>query len=166
MLKQTKLAKPFIINKDIMSLYEKYYEDYDTYNKSKTQENWNNVRKTYDALEEKCMRLTEAIKATEGRANVRTLTIMNIISTLNDYSNYVGISKASMEGTCGDFCPDGQSFPMAYKQKGFPEATQFGAHFENGSWRIDWITRTNCPTWTRRVYLSDTAKDAILKKYE
>ena len=116
--------------------------------------------------EEKIMKM---IRDVQGKATARTIdSFEEIAQILNEIHERLGdIPKTSLEGTLVyyDFR---QYFPSAYKYT--PESTHIDLRFHNGSWRLIRVNRGRCPSTTKdykyEMHLSDTAKEAILRRYE
>ena len=114
-------------------------------------------------------KIMDAIKAVQGKATVRTIDSYDkIAEIISDVEDRIGtISKKALEGTevHYDFR---QHFAKAYN--GAPISTHISFVYRNGSWRVTDVERTYCPDrWSDYPYslkLSETAKQAILKRYE
>lgn len=104
--------------------------------------------------------IKEAIKAAEGRATARTITIDTMKRVLEKAS--AGIPKKALHGTRIHY-DGGQHFPSAYKYR--PESTHFDAAYIRGKWYITNIFRFTCPNrqTDTEVFYSDEAKAAIIK---
>lgn len=114
-------------------------------------------------------RIMEAIKAVQGKATARTIDsyaeLENIVKSVE--SRIGGMSKTELEGT--EFIyDDRQHFPNAYKWR--PESTWIKCRYSKGSWRLTDTGRGYCPnsnsSYRYALYLSESAKAAILKRYQ
>ena len=107
-------------------------------------------------------KLTEAIKAAEGRATARTVTAKDIVYTLGKIGN--GIAKVKLNGTKVHYT-GAEHFPSAYKYR--PESTHWIAENVKGKWYVTDIFRADCPnraTWNTSVEYSEEAKEALIDK--
>lgn len=108
------------------------------------------------------VKLTEAIKAAEGKATARTITASSIQNILNKVG--VGIAKTKLNGTKVHYT-GAEYFPNAYKY--VPDSTHWVAENINGKWYVTDIYRATCPnrsTWNTSIEYSDEAKEATLSK--
>lgn len=109
-------------------------------------------------------RVGEIIKAHEGAARVRTLTVSDMCEALEHVAETWGISKAKMRGCSVSVDVNAQSFPNAYRFA--PESTAFCAAFTSYGWAITDIRRGPCrsPGVGVRAELTDDARAAIMAR--
>lgn len=107
-------------------------------------------------------RITEEIKAVEGRSTVRLLTVQDIMDSCVYVEKELGIPKKAMDGIVIDVDVNAQDFPGAYKWT--PESTQFRAQRGKGGWYLIKISRerTRRRSQMHYVSLTDAAKEAII----
>lgn len=121
------------------------------------------VAKAEAEFDESTAALTAAIKEAEGRSTARTVTAKEILSTLEEVEDKIGVKRA-MNGTTVNW-DGGQKFPSAYRA--IPYSTHWTAEYRNGHWNILTIARGICPnvsTGSGRVCYSDAAKQVIIEK--
>lgn len=128
---------------------------------SSARENLDKATAEYESLPE-VIALTNAIKEVEGRASARTITAADIINSLKDYTETLGITKKAMEGVEVWIDPNAQKFPKAYKYD--PTSTQFQAEYKSGCWRITEITRFHCDTRKVVATMPEATKKAIIER--
>lgn len=111
---------------------------------------------------------TEAIQAmlddVQAKARVRTITPTIIADTCERVADELRIPKSAMKGVTFTADYHARTFPNAYK--GSPESTHFTAEFNGKEWIVtsifrNWVRR---PTLAITVNLTDTAKDAIIRR--
>lgn len=105
-------------------------------------------------------KLTEAIKAAEGKATARTITAKDIVYVLNK----INIPKNRLDGTVVHY-DGGEHFPSAYKYR--PESTHWTAENRNGRWYVTDIRRAYCPnrkTSSGHIEFSEDAKEWIIQQ--
>ena len=122
------------------------------------------MEKALSGDSEACSRVGEVIKAREGSAKVRTLTVSDMCRVLTGISRTWGISKAAMRGCSVSVDVNAQSFPRAYRY--IPESTIFSATFTSSGWAITDINRGPCrsPGVGVRAELTPSAKASILSR--
>ena len=120
--------------------------------------------------EKNLQKISEAIKAAEGRATARLLdtdTISRLIdraeNALPDRGVYGRIPKNRMDGTKIYF-DGGQQFPNAYKYR--PESTHCTIENHSGKWYLTDVRRDTCPNrqTSGEILYSDAAKAWILEQ--
>lgn len=105
----------------------------------------------------------------QGKATARIiLNYQHILEIIEGVENRIGpITKKALEGT-QVFYDFRQSFPQAYKYTA--ESTHMTLRYSKGEWRLVRLTRFTCPNMTAyypyELRLSNTAKEAILRRYE
>ena len=112
-------------------------------------------------------RITAAIEEAQKKARIRLIDTCDIFNYAEQVEKTCcNISKKNLEGTRAYIDKHAQTFPGAYK--GIPESTQFGLLFSAGTWKLTGIARgrTLGSTQEIRIKLSESAKDAIIKKIE
>lgn len=109
-------------------------------------------------------RVGEIIKAHEGAARARTLTVSDMCEALESVAETWGIAKAKMRGCSVSVDVNAQAFPNAYRFA--PESTIFGAVFTASGWAITAIQRGPCrsPGVGVRAELTDDARAAIMAR--
>ena len=107
----------------------------------------------------------ELLNDVQKRARVRTIKYKDIIKATKKIEAFLGISKKALNGTKAVVDLNAQDFPRAYK--GSPESTIVELLLDKNSWRIVGIYRdyTKAESQMYVFDLSETAKEAILKKY-
>ena len=113
-------------------------------------------------FEEKSAALAAAIDQAQRGARVRTIVVSEVIDFVKKIENYLNISGAAMKGTSAIINVNAQKFPNAYH--GVPESTYFKVERTAGGWFVTNIYRDICGNKAFQITLSDTAKDAYLKK--
>ena len=115
--------------------------------------------------EENKERIEKIIKEVEGKSKVRKCTYQDLITYTNRIEKNLGISKSALNGTTAWISPHGATFPKAYKYS--PQGTAFQVKFTNGTWKVIEICRGNINRDdTYRLILSESAKDAIINRFE
>ena len=89
-------------------------------------------------------RITSEIKAAEGKATARTVTLKDIEKAIARAEKPFGnrIPKAKLDGT-HIFYDGGEKFPNAYKYT--PYSTHFELENVNGKWYLLDVCRAICP---------------------
>lgn len=111
--------------------------------------------------------LEEVFNKAQNKCSARTITLEEAVTALNEYTDLLQISKKSLIGSEIIDCDlNAQNFPSAYKF--CPESTHFSAIFKSTGWKITnvWRTRTNCPSKKMICKLSETAKQALINRFE
>lgn len=114
-------------------------------------------------------RIEAALNKAQGKAKIRGIWSYDTVERIIEKAEMrIGeITKKDLEGTeiYFDF---GQSFPRAYKYR--PESTHLSLVFKNGHWLMADVYRATCENRSDhpdyRLHLSDSAKAAILRRYE
>ena len=112
-------------------------------------------------------RIEKALDEVQKRCTVRTIDFNDILNELKAVDEQFSkvCTKKAFENTEVLIDVNGQNFPSAYK---FPaNSTQFRAVYSKGKWRLVYIDRDWCRTYSQRwhITLSDTAKECILHEY-
>lgn len=117
-------------------------------------------------------KIMTALNVIQGRATERTFYAYGQIETIcNDVEKRLNIIpsrgfKKAVEGT--EFVYDfRQHFPNCYRWT--PYSSWIRCRYHNGTWRLVTFGRDICPNkygYPYKLYLSETAKEAILKEYE
>lgn len=110
-------------------------------------------------------KLSDAIKAAEGRAKERTADAVGILSAIGEIEKRLNITKKSLDGVKITVDINAQDFPRAYKYT--PNSTIFEAVFRGGKWRITDIyrSRTHAAGRGTVVQLTEAAKAAIIANF-
>lgn len=110
--------------------------------------------------------LGDAIKAAEGRATERLLNAETVVEMLVSIENYLGISKAAMDGISVWCDYHAQKFPNAYKY--VPMSTQFRAEYKNRHWTVTEIGRYSVNSPSREVLVNHTeeSKAALIERFK
>ena len=112
-------------------------------------------------------KIEKTLNEVQGRCNARLITYEDILAELKavdeQFSNVC--TKKAFENTEVLIDVNGQNFPNAYKFSA--KSTQFRAVYSKGKWRLVYLERDWCRTYSQRWYitLSDTAKECILHEY-
>jgi len=116
-----------------------------------------------ESFEKTAEQLTAEIKKAEGRATARTITAENLVETLIEIENRLGITKKSMEGIRVVVDYNAQTFPSAYKYR--PESTFFVAVYNKG-WKLTDIRRdwTRSPKQAVQIEHTEDSKKAIIDR--
>lgn len=112
-------------------------------------------------------KIEKALDEVQGRCKTRLLTYEDILSELKGVDDQFSsvCTKKAFEGTEVLIDVNGQSFPNSY---GFSaKSTQFRAVYLKGKWRLVYLDRDWCRTYSQRwdIVLSETAKQSILAAY-
>ena len=107
------------------------------------------------------VKIQAEIKAVEGKARERKITVSDIKKELENLEKKLRIAKKALEGTIVVIDCNAQAFPNAYH--GTPVSTIFRAKFFRGTWQINEIFRGPCSSKTADITLSETAKVAFLE---
>ena len=112
-------------------------------------------------------KIEKALSEVQKRCTARTIDYFDIVHELKAVSNQVCFvcTKKGLENTSVLIDVNGQNFPNAYKFSA--KSTQFRAVYSNGKWRLVYLGRDWCRTYSQRwnIVLSDTAKQCILDSY-
>lgn len=106
-------------------------------------------------------KLENAIKAAEGRATARTVTVRDIKKVLDKVG--VGITKKALHGTKVLY-NGAEHFPNAYRYR--PESTHWEAEYSHGKWYVTSIHRAECPnrtSWNTEIQYSPEARRELLE---
>lgn len=112
-------------------------------------------------------KLTEAIKAAEGRATARTITAEDVIKECDRQLVRLyglGASLDELDGTEIRVDINAQDFPNAYKY--IPESTHFCATFSGKKWRLTYVCRNTCRKNRGSVKVPEAAKKSIMATIE
>ena len=116
------------------------------------------------AYEESLTKLEAEMQKANGKARERTVDADQVIRSLVDYENELKITKKALEGTKVTVNFWNQKPAKAYKYRMM--TTFFTARFEKGSWRFIEAYRSDMRDWRISAELSETAKKALISKYE
>lgn len=109
-------------------------------------------------------KIEELINAAQKRCSARTIDLDVIHEAIKDieqrYLNELRITKKALNGSY--FWVDRHSQIFANSYRGIPESTQFGLHYKNGSWRLDYIRRDRTGSRYIGATLSDAAKQSLI----
>ena len=112
-------------------------------------------------------RIEKALDEVQKRCTARTINYYDILNELKAVDNQFSkvCTKKGFEGTTVLIDVNGQVFPNSYKFSAY--STQFRAVYLKSKWRLIYIGRDFCKTYSQRWYitLSDTAKECILQEY-
>lgn len=110
--------------------------------------------------------LAEAIKAAEGRAKERRISVDDVIDALAEVDERLNIisTRTDAIGTTVHVDVNAQRFPKAYKY--VPESTHFFAELKRDGWRIVSISRgkTNGPSGRITIELTAATKARIVER--
>lgn len=110
--------------------------------------------------------LAEAIKAAEGRAKERRISVDDVIDALAEVDERLKIisTKTDAVGTMVHVDVHAQRFPNAYRYT--PESTHFFAELKKNGWRIVGISRgrTNGPSGRIIIELTAATKARIVER--
>ena len=117
-------------------------------------ENQNKINALFDSVQKRC--------------TVRVADYDLVSKVCASVEKRVGISKRALEGTRFDY-DFRQTFPSAYKYT--PDSTHFTCVYHSNKWYLlPQVHRYTCPNsasyYQYKLMLSDTAKAAVLAKYE
>ena len=103
----------------------------------------------------------------QNRSRERKISMKEIAQMLSEVSDYLDIPKKHLEGTFFDCDYRAQEFPKAYSKKSWsaPQSTHVQAAFNNGKWKILDIYRGDCGKTRYKIILSDSAKEALIKRF-
>ncbi|EFR42360.1 hypothetical protein [Dialister micraerophilus] len=107
-------------------------------------------------------RVAELLTSVQGGCKVRTVTVEDIYNISNELLNYpIHWTKTALEGSTFWIDLNAQTFPRAYKYT--PQATIVKLKMIKGSMRITSVSRGTCTSKKVDTYLSDTAKEFLIK---
>ena len=111
-------------------------------------------------------KITEAIKAAEGRSRERTITADQVFEFCDKIAKLYRIHKKDLEGSTFYVDRYAQNFPAAYKYRA--QSTHFTVRYEKGRFLLTDVCRDYTRRDTQRVLadLSQTTKAAIIKACE
>lgn len=112
-------------------------------------------------------RIEKALDEVQGRCKVRLITYEDILAELKAVNRQFSAvcTKKAFESSEILIDVNGQNFPNSYKFSA--KSTQFRALYSKGKWRLVYLDRDWCRTYSQRwnITLSDTAKECILHEY-
>ena len=112
-------------------------------------------------------KIEKALSEVQKRCTARTIDYYDMVNELKAVDEQFSkvCTKKAFEGTEVLIDVNGQNFPNAYKFSA--RSTQFRAAYLKGKWRLMYIGRAFCKTYSQRwnIVLSDTAKQCILDSY-
>ena len=110
-------------------------------------------------------KLQEALNAVQWRSRERTITTTDIICSVKDVEDTLGIPKKAMIGVkvVSDQCC--QNFPNAYKHT--PYSTQYGMERTSSGWFLIWVERrpTKRAGNQYNLELTEAAKSALVDRF-
>ena len=110
-------------------------------------------------------RLSDELKAAEGRATARTIYAWDIVSEASHILSTINIPRKHMEGCKAIVDINAQGFPKAYKYT--PESTIFCLEFgKAGAVYVTDIRRDTCTSRMYRITYTEDAKKAIIDSAE
>lgn len=115
-------------------------------------------------------KIMEVFHRVQGKSSARVITCLRQLELIIESAERrIGTMAANAKEGSLIIYDFGQHFPRAYKYT--PDSTHFVLRFHSGTWRlqVDSVTRMPCPErggWEYKMELSETAKAAILKRYE
>lgn len=117
--------------------------------------------------ERNIQKIEKALNEVQKRCTARTINYYDIINELKSVSNQFSkvCTKKAFENTEILIDVNGQVFPKAYEFSA--KSTQFRAVYSKGKWRLVYLGRDWCRTYSQRwnIFLSDTAKQCILETF-
>ena len=112
-------------------------------------------------------KIEKALDEVQKRCTARTIDYYDIINELKAVDNQFSkvCTKKAFENTEVLIDVNGQDFPNSYKFSAY--STQFRALYSKGKWRLVYLERDWCRTYSQRwrITLSDPAKECILHEY-
>lgn len=112
-------------------------------------------------------KIEKALNEVQKRCTTRTIDYFDIVHELKAVSNQLCFvcTKKGLENTSVSIDVNGQNFPNSYKYSA--KSTQFVAIYLKGKWRLVYLGRDWCRTYSQRwnIFLSETAKQNILDSY-
>lgn len=112
-------------------------------------------------------KIEKALDEVQGRCKARLITYEYILSELKAVDEQFSkvCTKKGLENTSVSIDVNGQNFPNSYKYSA--KSTQFVAIYLKGKWRLVYLGRDWCRTYSQRwnIFLSETAKQNILDSY-
>ena len=112
-------------------------------------------------------RIEKALDEVQGRCKTRLIDYYDIVNELKAVDEQFSkvCTKKAFENTEVLIDVNGQNFPNSYKFSA--KSTQFRAVYLKSKWRIMYIGRDFCKSYSQRwnIVLSDTAKECILQAY-
>lgn len=110
-------------------------------------------------------KIIDKIDSVEYRCTARLLTIKDVEKYLVKVENRLSIHKKYLEGTRVQINPNADHFAQAYN--GIPYGTACEVEYCKGFWHITKIYRMRSrKERDMNILLSETARAAVLKKYE
>lgn len=110
-------------------------------------------------------KLQEALNAVQWRSRERTITTTDIICSVKDVEDTLGIPKKAMIGVkvVSDQCC--QNFPNDYKYT--PYSTQYGMERTSSGWFLIWVERrpTKRAGNQYNLELTEAAKSALVDRF-
>lgn len=112
-------------------------------------------------------KIEKVLDEVQGRCKARLITYEYILSELKAVDEQFSkvCTKKGLENTSVSIDVNGQNFPNSYKYSA--KSTQFVAIYLKGKWRLVYLGRDWCRTYSQRwnIFLSETAKQNILDSY-
>lgn len=119
--------------------------------------------KAFEAEAEKV--LSPVLLEVQGKAHVRTISALDIVSALADVESRLRITKKALNGVSVVIDLNAQDFPSAYKWT--PDSTIFWAMFKLGRWFITDIKRDTTRRASQRVVVfhTEASKAALVSRF-
>lgn len=112
-------------------------------------------------------KIEKALNEVQKRCTTRTIDYFDIVNELKAVDEQFSkvCTKKAFENTSVSIDVNGQNFPNSYKYSA--KSTQFVAIYLKGKWRLVYLNRDWCRTYSQRwnIFLSETAKQNILDSY-
>ena len=112
-------------------------------------------------------KIEKALDEVQGSCKARLIDYEDILAELKAVDEQFSkvCTKKAFENTEVLIDVNGQNFPNSYKFSAY--STQFSAVYLKGKWRLVYLERDWCRTYSQRWYitLSDTAKQCILETF-
>ena len=112
-------------------------------------------------------KIEKALDEVQKKCTVRTIDYEDILAELKAVDEQFSkvCTKKGLENTEVLIDVNGQNFSNSYKFSA--KSTQFSAVYSKGKWRLVYLDRDWCRTYSQRwhITLSDTAKECILHEY-
>lgn len=110
-------------------------------------------------------KLQEALNAVQWKSKERTITTTDIICSVKDVEDTLGIPKKYMTGikVASDQCC--QNFPNSYRYT--PYSTQYGMERTSSGWFLTWVERrpTKRAGNQYNLELTEAAKSALVDRF-
>ena len=107
--------------------------------------------------------ISAEIRAAEGRASERTLTVREIIDAVERIETKLSIPKKHLVGVKASVDVNAQTFPKAYKYT--PMSTIFEVEYRSSGWFLTNIRRGECRKQRFCLTLTPESEKAIVEQY-